>query len=204
MSGFLADASLIPMHAAAVMLGLNFMLILLVGNDNFLPTLNRRLRPFAYAFMALALAWTIGHPFFFKPEDTVPRWATGGTLVFMGAFFGLTFYATKIHRPVIYGAIEIGAGICGLIVVALINPANSVLVLIFGFATSVYIIVRGLTNMNDALNAAELPKKQDEEPTPPPREKVTTASGSTKPRNNPGQRKARPLKAPADQTVKSD
>ena len=81
-------------------------------------------------------------------------------MVMMGLFFGITFYAAKLHRPVLYGSIEILAGGCGLVLVAFFAPVDSVLALVFGIASSIYIIVRGLTNINDALlKLAELPSK---------------------------------------------
>jgi len=53
---------------------------------------------------------------------------------------------------------EILAGAFGMGVIAFINWDQPTLVLLFGAASSIYIVVRGITNINDAL------VRQDEEP----------------------------------------
>jgi len=151
-------------HARTAFLTLNGVLIVLVGPKNVVSSLNRVMQPYAYAFCFLSAAWIIGITVWMSFYE-LPPWTNGVTLVAMGLFFGLTFFAARIHAPVVYGVLEILAGAMGLGVLGFLHLYNSTFVLLFGTATSVYIVVRGLTNVNDALA-----RRQSSPPAPEPSE----------------------------------
>jgi hypothetical protein len=148
-NAFLADPAFALSHAKAFFLSLSMLLIVLVGPANIVNSLHRSLRLPAYVFIALSFVWLVVDTFAVYRDLT--SWTPSVTFVSMGVFFGVVFYAAKKHRPVVYGAIEIVAGAVGLGVIGFIQQRESVLILIFGAASSVYIVVRGLTNINDAL-----------------------------------------------------
>lgn len=158
MQSFFSDSGLTYYHAQLLMLVVNGLFIWMVGPKNLIPTFHRRLRPYIYGYLALGFLFGFLSPFFYGDGAYVPHWIMATFVVFAGCLLGITFWAAKIHRPVVYGAIEIGAGIVGLVIVGFFNPAPSVIGVVFGSATSVYIIVRGLSNINDALKAADVPE----------------------------------------------
>jgi len=144
----------------AFFLGLNAILIYVVGVGNIRTSTHRRLTPYIGVLVITSVFWAI--------FDTVwvavcnfPGWTSRVSLVLMGLFFGLVFFATKKTKPILYGSIEIAAGACGLSIVAFLQKGDNLIISIFGSASSVYIIVRGLSNINDALVRAD-------EPLPPP------------------------------------
>lgn len=146
---FLSDRELSLAHTKAFFLTLNMLLIIGIGPRNVVSSLHRSLRPYVYVYTALSAVW-IG-------VDTaiIGKSATFGvvgsiSLIATGLFFGVTFFAAKKHNPILYGAIEVLAGAAGLGILGFIEN-RAVPVLIFGAASSIYIVVRGLTNINEAL-----------------------------------------------------
>lgn len=149
---FLSEPSLNIYHTQFILLLVNAIVIAVVGPSRFLPTFHRRLRPLVWGILAAGAMWTLSSSAFLPENGHPARWMGGTSLLMMGLFFGLTFYAAKVHRPIFYGSLEIAAGACGLALVAYLEPTASVAPLVFGSATSIYIVVRGLTNINDALS----------------------------------------------------
>ena len=108
-----------------------------------------------WAFVTLTLFWVVGSTIW-TAIDQHADWTDKVTIVMLALTCGATFFAAKKYKPVTYGIIEVLAGTIGMGVIVFVAWDQPTVVLIYAGASSVYIVVRGLTNINDGLNLTNI------------------------------------------------
>ncbi|MDO9473898.1 MAG: hypothetical protein Q7J28_12645 [Caulobacter sp.] len=137
-------------HMKGALVALQGLLIILVGPKNIFNAPHPALRIPVWFLLFIGLIWTGGATIWMAIDKDV-EWPDKFIIVFLALTCGLIFFATKKHRPIVYGFMEIAAGAIGMGVIAFLDWDHPTLALLFGGASSIYIVVRGLTNINDAL-----------------------------------------------------
>lgn len=73
-------------------------------------------------------------------------------MVGMGCFSAMSLFNARLIAPILYGALEVIVGIAGLGMAIFRPGSGGQLVIMLTLTGSVYVIVRGLANINDGLS----------------------------------------------------
>lgn len=140
-------------QAVNVLLMVNVAFLLALGAEDIFRAPQKQLRDPIVGVYVIAIVFSVSLVAIPLAGWAVTDTAQSINFVLTGTCSGLLFFVARLLRPAFYGLVEVTAGVAGLVAVVFLQEDGNVLVILLALAAAIYVIVRGLSNTNDAFKA---------------------------------------------------